>query len=463
MGCGLNNCYSTAVTTFTLTETLTTTSDSQMQTITSTLVTASTPASPSVAANTSKASAVPKITPTPTVIAKTKASVVSSSSSTSSGLTKAQIGGIIGGAGFILLVVIIAAFWILRRIQKVAAIEEKKVRSRSASTPSQPQGPAGTSPLSIDSYQIIGSERSPSVRNNSHPYSKEAEGMEAVSPPMFTTPFSPYSPYGEISSGQQGQVRTTNPTRGYQAVPASDSAYSQASSGRNPSVERTPPRQTAQDCFNIPPHYRPQNLRHAHDGPVSPIRRPSQHGRNWSDASDVSGTSSSPLVDAIELDAGDDGDLKFGLSKAWKVLGLGSWKGKMNKISRNTLLTVSSSGEGTNTLERAIGGRLAGVEEETGSFIGEGEGEAEGHLRESRPRSKESGSRPRSGLSNAELREASMKNFQGTKGKTRPREVFIARNSGGSGIGIAPGAGGGQVMGPLDGGSKAEEAGYGGY
>jgi len=192
---------------------------------------------------------------------------------------------------------------------------------------------------------------------------------------------------------------------------------------------------------------------------VSPIRRPSQHGRNWSDASDVSGTSSSPLV---ELEAGDDGDFKFDLSKAWKVLGLGSWKGKVakKKMSHNTLSTVNSSGEGTNTLERTIGGRLAGVEEETGSFMEEGEQEAEGNLKESRPRSKESGSRPRSGLSNAELREASMKNFQATKGKGKPREVFITRVSEGSGIGVAPGAGDRQVMGPVDGGSKAEEAGY---
>jgi hypothetical protein len=458
MGCGLNNCYSTAVTTFTLVETFTTTSDSQTQTLTSTLVTASTPASPSVAANTSKASAVPKFTPTPTAIAKTQASSSNDSSSTNSGLTKPEIGGIIGGAGFLLIVILIVTYFILRRIKKVAAIEEKKVQSRPAGTPSQPQYSAYPSPpLSIDPFQVRGSERSHSVRNNSYPYSSEAEGIEAVSPQLFASPFSPYSPYDQF---QQAQVRPLNLARGYQAVPVSDSAYSQASSGRNPSVESTPPNQTGTDYFNIPSHQQRQNLRHGHDGPVSPIRRPSQHGRNWSDASDVSGTSSSPLV--VELEAGDDGESKADISKAWRILGLGMFKGKgaKRKMSHNTLSTINSSGDGADTLERAIGGRLAGVEEETGSFMEEGERDAEGYSRESRPRSKDSGSRPRSGLSNAELREASMKSFQATKGKGRPREVFITRVSEGSGIDVAPGPGGRQVMGPVDGGSKAEEAGY---
>ncbi|KAF7919860.1 uncharacterized protein EAE98_009094 [Botrytis deweyae] len=459
MGCGLSDCYSTAVTTFTLTETLTTTdSNSHTQTITSTLVAASTPASPSVPANTSKASAVPKLTPTATAIPKVEAT--NGSTPTSSGLTKPEIGGIIGGAAFILLVILIAAFCILRRLKKATkAFKEAKTRSGSnvprshRHRPSYPS-PSDMSSISTDPLQMTSSEASRSVRNYSHPTterfsSDRHDGPEVVTPPSFN-PYSPFSPHAYPGNRAQTQGR------GYYPVATSDSAYSQTSSGRrNHSVESTPPLQQPQSYFDIPPHqqselpdFRNQNLRHGHD--VSPIRRPSQHGRNWSNASDVSASSSSPLV---ELDAGDDGELKFSLGKAWKVLGLGSWKGKVSANRKPENLSLKDSP--TTTLDRDLKTVLSNVPEEAGSFMNATEAEQEvddDEIRAQRPRSSDTGresraSRPRSGLSNAELREASIRNVVRAK-PSKPKEIMI-RNSGGA-----------EASGSRNTNGKADEAGF---
>ncbi|QSZ30719.1 hypothetical protein DSL72_000277 [Monilinia vaccinii-corymbosi] len=460
MGCGLNDCYSTAILTFTLTETYTTTdSNSQTQTVTSELATASTPASPSVASNTSKASAVPKITPTATAIQKVEAT--GESTPTSSGLTKPEIGGIIGGAAFILLVILIATFFILRRLKKVSKkYEEAKTRSGSSGPRSRRHRPSYPSPsdmnsISFDPLQMSNSEVSYSVRNNSHPTtepfsSDRHDGPEVVTPPTFS-PYSPFSPNSYNNSRAQTHAR------GYHPVATSDSVYSQTSSSRrNPSVESTPPLQQPQSYFDVPsqphpqselPDFRNQNLRHGHD--VSPVRRPSQHGRNWSDASDVSASSSVPLV---ELDAGDDGELKFSPGKAWRVLGLGSWTGNVSTRRKAEDLSLKNPPSGTLTLERELKPVLSNVPEEAGSFIHSPDSDAElvviegdgGMILENRPRSCDTGrgslaSRPRSGLSNAELREASIKNV------VKSKSSQMIRNSGGGG-------------GSADG--KAEEAGY---
>ncbi|KAB8300051.1 hypothetical protein EYC80_000289 [Monilinia laxa] len=462
MGCGLNDCYSTAISTFTLTETYTTTdSNSQKQTVTSTLVTASTPASPSVAANTSKASAVPKLTPTATAIPKVEAT--SGSTPTSTGLTKPEIGGIIGGAAFILLVILIATFFILRRLKKVSKkYEEAKTASGSSGARSRRYRPSYPSPsdmssISFDHLQMSNSEVSHSVRNNSHPTtepfsSDRHDGPEVIIPPTFN-PYSPFSPNSHNNSRARTQAR------GYHPVATSDSAYSQTSLAcRNPSVKSTPPPQQPQSYFDTPPHsytqselpdFRNQNLRHGHD--VSPVRRPSQHGRNWSDASDVSASSSSPLV---ELDAGDDGELKFSLGKAWKVLGLGSWKGKVSSNRKPEDLSFKGSPSGTLTLDRELKTVLSNVPEEVRSFANSPDAGADvemdidkddGMRVRSRPKSSDTGresraSRPRSGLSNAELREASIKNVVKAK-PTKTKEAMI-HNSGGGGN------------------AKTEEAGY---
>ncbi|RAL67671.1 hypothetical protein DID88_008415 [Monilinia fructigena] len=424
-------------------------------------VMASTPASPSVAANTSKASAVPKLTPTATAIPKVEAT--SGSTPTNTGLTKPEIGGIIGGAAFILLVILIATFFILRRLKKVSKRYEAKTASGSSGPRSRRHRPSYSSPsdmssISFDPLQMSQSGMSYSVRNDSHPTTEpfsfnRHDGPEGITPPTFN-PYSPSSP------NRYNNSRARIKARGYYPVATSDSAYSQTSSGRrNPSVESTPPLQQPQSYFDIPPHsypqselpdFRNQNLRHGHD--VSPVLRPSQHGRNWSDASDVSASSSSPLV---ELDAGDDGELKFSLGKAWKVLGLGSWKGKVSPNRKPEDSSLKGSPSGTLTLDRDLKTVLSNVPEEVGSFANSPYAgadvevdidEDDGIRVRSRPRSSETGresraSRPRSGLSNAELREASIKNVMKAK-PTKAKEVMI-RNSGGE-----------------SGNAKSEEAGY---
>lgn len=183
------------------------------------------------------------------------------------------------------------------------------------------------------------------------------------------------------------------------------------------------------------------------------MRRPSQHGRNWSNASDVSASSSSPLV---ELEAGDDGEQKVSLVKAWKVLGIvGNWKGKVSMKRKHDNLSLKDSP--TSTLDRDLKTVLSNVPEEAGSFMNATEAEGDNdEIRVQRPKSSDTGresraSRPRSGLSNAELREASIKNVVKAK-PSKAKEIMI-RNSGGAGASASV---------PGNGNEKAEEAGYGG-
>lgn len=104
----------------------------------------------------------------------------------------------------------------------------------------------------------------------------------------------------------------------------------------------------------------------------------------------------------------------------------------------------------TNTLDRDLKTVLSNVPEEAGSFVNSREAEDDDdEIRMERPRSSDTGresraSRPRSGLSNAELREVSIKNV--VKAKPSKAKEIIIRNSGGG----ASGSGNG----------KAEEAGF---
>jgi len=107
MGCGISSCYSTAIVTITLVQTTTTTDAGVAQTLTSTLVTAITPQAPTALTSTGVSGAIPKATTSPetAAIPKTKPSQTSSG-----GLTKPQLGGIIGGALLLLIILIIATF-----------------------------------------------------------------------------------------------------------------------------------------------------------------------------------------------------------------------------------------------------------------------------------------------------------------------------------------------------------------
>ncbi|KAH6680169.1 hypothetical protein B0J14DRAFT_471485 [Halenospora varia] len=312
MGCALSSCYTTSATTFTLFETYTTTdANSNRQTITSTIVSVTSPPVPTATA--SSADLIPKIASSAAPIAKTEAT---GTPSTNKGLSTPMIGGIIGGAVAFLAIVLAVAFCILRRLKTVAKVTAANSRT-SSSGPSgrsrprpQPVDVPDVDAMSVDPLMMTGSEVSSSVRRPSYQSARysSAHEVEANSPPSFTSPFSPRSP------------PHTHYPRGYNTVPTSDSNYSQTPSGgyRNPSVDSTPPSSQNPDrgYFDLPI----QSNRVSQGS--FPTRRPSQHGRNWSNASDqsaVSNVSSEPA----ELDARPEDGRKSSLQRALYGLGMG--------------------------------------------------------------------------------------------------------------------------------------------
>ena len=302
MGCGLSSCYSTAIVSYTLTETLTITdANSNPKTITKIIATASTPVVPT-AVVTLESGVIPKASSAPSAIPKTKASGTSSGG----GLTAPQLGGIIGGAVAILLVVLIVAVIIVKKLNKAieVAATSKASSSGKRSGRSHPR-PLDVDAMSVDPLMMTPSEVSetpqvPSVP--SHASVAPSSAHEADSSPIWRSPFSPRSP------------PHTNYPHGYNAVASSDSAYSASSSGnRNPSLESSPPLHHNPNAgyFDIPPE-----SYHDYRSPTSHIsassqRRPSQHARNWSNASDQSAVSQSSSQMA-ELEAGADGGRRSG-------------------------------------------------------------------------------------------------------------------------------------------------------
>ena len=120
----------------------------------------------------------------------------------------------------------------------------------------------------MDPLMITGSESGTTICHSSYQASPSSvHEVDANSPPTFNSPFSPRSP------------PHTHYPRGYNTVP-SESAYSNASSGRNPSLESTPPMSQIDcgDYFDI-------LLHSERNSQGSLARRPSQHGRNWSNPS----------------------------------------------------------------------------------------------------------------------------------------------------------------------------------
>ncbi|KAG0648882.1 hypothetical protein D0Z07_4632 [Hyphodiscus hymeniophilus] len=315
--CAVNGCYATSISTFVFTETVTTTDAENLpHKITSTITTASSPTLPTdVASNTAPIGVIAKVTPTQTAIPKTNPT----SSSSSIGLTKGQLGGIIGGAVALLAVLILATFFMFRRLNKVvAALTASQSRTRTSSNkPSRKARPSDSDmdTLSIDPLMMNPSEASRSVRFPSHPSlvygpAHEVDGSSS-SPPVSDSPFSPQS------------LRFNHYSRGYNPVPTSES-NSSPGYGRNPSVESTPPLGHPPNAgyFDISPNLdlRDQNLRFGHSSP--PLRRPSQHHRNRSETSNQSGVSTGSSSVA-ELGVGDDSDRRSSFQRVLRGFGMG--------------------------------------------------------------------------------------------------------------------------------------------
>jgi hypothetical protein len=317
--CAPNSCYVTSISTFVVTETLTTTGvEAIPTTVTTTFTTASTPFIPSsVATSTLPSGVIAKVTPTgtPSAIAKTAATDPNSSSG---GLTKTQIGGIIGGAVAILIVIAVAAFFILRRLNKAIKIETaSRGRTKTSSGPRDSSGFTSRrskqvdmpdiDAISNDPFLMTPSEVSRSVKRPSA-LQRSTHEVEAASPPITGALFSPDTP------------DFNHYPRGYNAVPTSESI---SSSGRRqlsidsiPTAFQKPP---GESYFDIPlaqPDLRDQNLRYGHSPPVM---RP-VHERNMSNFSDTS-QASQELNNLVELDADPAGSRRSSLQGFFQGLG----------------------------------------------------------------------------------------------------------------------------------------------
>ncbi|KAF8851691.1 hypothetical protein BDZ45DRAFT_730728 [Acephala macrosclerotiorum] len=304
MGCKVGGCYFTTPVVFTLTNTITTTdASSNTVTLTSTVTSTTISGAPNPTDTLSVNSVVVQIPASATPVAKTQAT--STSTPGGGGLSTAALGGIIGGAIFFLSAILIAAIFIIRSLNRAT---KEMANSRASYT--APRSGRGSQPgpsmnpdidaLSVDPLMITGSSVAGSMRRTSgqSPHTNLPEMEGSNSPPVFLSPFSPRSP------------PHTHYPKGYNPVASSESQYSQSSGGyRNHSLDSSPPlgqNPNGVDYFNLPRNNNNGNrvsLVSSQGG-----RRPS-HGRNYSNSSEVSQSSSR----AAELDAGNDGGGKNSL------------------------------------------------------------------------------------------------------------------------------------------------------
>jgi hypothetical protein len=298
--CWYSSCYATNVVTFEVTETVTTTDgNANPQTITTTITTETIPGLPTSTPTT--VAVIIQLTPSATPIPKQAASSVPNG-----GLTTPELGGIIGGAIFILIVLLIATFMILRRLNRaIKASEMANSYNSSSGHRTRPSAPRtiDIDALSDDPFMMSPSEAGDSI---ARPYRLsgstnviyEMETPETNTPPHVSSPFSPRTP------------PFTHHPKGYKPV-STTSGESIYSRSRHGSVELpTPPsQQNPGSYFDYPP----QGSRHRGSADSSPSqismsRRPSQHHRQWSNASDQSQVSqASNTSNPAELDAGKDG------------------------------------------------------------------------------------------------------------------------------------------------------------
>lgn len=286
MACGINDCYSTQVQSYTVFETFTKTSSGHVKTITSESIVRVTPTAPSVPNTVSAAGAtLAKISSIPSAVDK-----VAATSPTTGGLTKPQIDGIIAGAVIIVLLILIVGFLILRRLNKVKqAIEASSKSHRSYRTWSQsyrshkksskrPNMVATRSDPAVPPSDISKHVRHPSEPSPVHAMAHEME----ASPSLNTFPFSPDLPSSPQFHHHQKY------TSGYAPV-----ATSEPSTPPLRDQASFPPGAPGSVGTIPPPDLRDQNLRFGHLSTTPPpesATRP-QHGRQWSADSNTSGFS----------------------------------------------------------------------------------------------------------------------------------------------------------------------------
>jgi hypothetical protein len=331
-------CYSTSFSSVPVTITYTTTiSNSITRTITTVIQTAYTEtAAQALATPAAASSTVTKFTPSATAVAKVEAS-----SDSSNGLTQAELGGIIGAAVVVVLVVCIATFLIIRRLNAVARIAKASASRKSGLSGSNTKSsglprPHGPTPSGGDS----GIENIEAMSNDPLMMS-DSDTNAAHSSVGLPRPSAVYSTRSDLEPGGSPPIPAPygSPQAyigGYQQVPRSEPHHSDnsghhrsqsaESSSRSPGPSRSPRSSNANRYSDIDPALRDQNLRH---GRVPSRPSVQSHGRQWSDASDVSQRSGGS--DIIELDAGPDGDRRSSLQRATQGVGFSRVSG--HKVS----------------------------------------------------------------------------------------------------------------------------------
>ncbi|KAB5585516.1 hypothetical protein GE09DRAFT_1048624 [Coniochaeta sp. 2T2.1] len=292
LGCATNACYVTtpSTTTFTLTATTTNAAGATVTT-TRTATTIRTPTAPASVPITSDPAAVAKFIPTS--VAKVAAtSSPDSGSGGGGGLSKGALGGIIAGAIVILLVVVAAAFLVIRRLNRVADVVEtaKASSSEDRSQSTQPRRP---------------------MAQYGHPSPSEVDGMGYDPLMMTSTPgdSTAGTPHTLVVPGRNRSDSDSQPA----VTPYNNVSAPPSDGPRHPSMDSNP---AGAGYFDIPTrvHNVPGRMRNSVDSqgnvqtyPLSQTT-PHHHGRQWSNASELSAGSSdgqhgvgSPLIPA-ELD-----------------------------------------------------------------------------------------------------------------------------------------------------------------
>lgn len=236
------------------------------------------------------------------------------------GLTGGHIAGIIAGAVALLLIVITLAYITLRLLNKAIKVSDAKTHARtrtSTSTPGRAERRTPAVGKSVVPLMMAPSELSAPITLPSQASTFPTGFHEAEGSPVFRSPFSPLSPASNIS--QSGH-------RGYGPVATSEYPSPSIGGRRTGSVDSTPPMlQTASGYFDTQPQ--PERFSTNSSQYASSARRPSQHARNWSIASDQSFTSQGS-DSVVELEARPDSDRRSSLQRALQGMGLGRMMNK---------------------------------------------------------------------------------------------------------------------------------------
>ncbi|KAF0322345.1 hypothetical protein RB213_010157 [Colletotrichum asianum] len=193
MGCAVSACYSTDPSTYTQTTTMTTTNDAtQVLTTTVTATTVITPSRPTTAPT---AEATMKGDDPDQIVIKyypssvPKEKPISSDDGGSDGLTTGQIAGIVAGGVGLLIIVLVAAWIIIRHLNKVVKAVETSNRGTSTGTKSRPSmyqfkpTPSEVDDMSVDPLMM--SPR-PSHRRHDSDTTAHTHGLGS---PDFTPPY----------------------------------------------------------------------------------------------------------------------------------------------------------------------------------------------------------------------------------------------------------------------------------